>query len=175
MMFTAQLPHLESSVVIRYPRGNGVLVDWRTPFREIPIGRGRLLREGTDVAILTIGHPGNFAVKAAEMLQQEGVSVLHADLRWAKPLDENLLHSILSRIQEIITVEDGTILGGFGSAVAEFAAEHGYNVRITRLGMPDRILEHGEQSELYAECGFDAPSIAETVRVRLATQAEQSV
>jgi 1-deoxy-D-xylulose-5-phosphate synthase len=164
MMFTAQLPSQHSAMVIRYPRGNGVMTEWRTPFQTVDIGKGRQTHEGNDVALVTIGHAGNFALKAAHLLEKEGISAAHFDMRWAKPLDEALLHDVCTRFQEIITVEDGTILGGFGGAVAEFATTHGYGVRITRLGMPDRILEHGEQPELYAECGYDATSIAQEVK-----------
>lgn len=167
MMFTAQLPHQLKSMVIRYPRGNGVMPEWRLPFRELPVGKGRLLQEGSDIALLTVGHPGNFVAEAAGILSKEGISVLHADMRWVKPLDEELLHRILSQVKEVITVEDGTIVGGFGSAVSEFATRHGYPVQITALGMPDRIVEHGEQPELYAECGFDSHSIVNVVQSQL--------
>jgi 1-deoxy-D-xylulose-5-phosphate synthase len=167
MMYTAQLPHQQSSMVIRYPRGNGVMVDWRTPFREMEIGKGRVVRDGTEVAFVTIGHPGNFALKAALQLEKEGISAGVYDMRFTKPLDEALLHQIFEQHREIITVEDGTVLGGFGGAVAEFATTHGYTARITRLGMPDRVVEHGEQSELYAECGFDVASLTATAKEKL--------
>jgi 1-deoxy-D-xylulose-5-phosphate synthase len=160
LMYTATLPKNAGPFSIRYPRGNGVMIDWRTPFEEIQIGTGRALREGDDLAILTIGHPGNLATKAADMLQAEGIHVGHYDMRFVKPLDEKMLHEVCSKYSKIITVEDGTVVGGFGSAVLEFMAQHNYTAQVHMLGMPDAIIEHGEQKELYAECGFDVQSIA---------------
>ncbi|MES2836296.1 MAG: 1-deoxy-D-xylulose-5-phosphate synthase [Bacteroidota bacterium] len=158
LMYTAQLGK-HGPFSIRYPRGNGVMVDWKKPFKEIAVGTGRKINNGDDVAILTIGHPGNFAVKAVAELAEKGISAAHYDMRFAKPIDETLLHEVFAKFTKVITVEDGTILGGMGSAVVEFMAEHGYSAQVKRLGMPDKWIEHGEQKELYAECGFDAEAI----------------
>lgn len=164
LMYTAQLDKNAGPFSIRYPRGNGVLVDWKNTFEEIPVGKGRMIRDGEEVAILTIGHPGNFAVKACEELAREGFSPAHFDMRFVKPLDEELLHEVFSRFKKVITVEDGCIQGGFGSAIGEFILDHNYSVQLQRLGIPDRFIEHGEQKELYAECHFDAESIKKAVR-----------
>jgi 1-deoxy-D-xylulose-5-phosphate synthase len=163
-MYTAQLPDVAAPFSIRYPRGNGVMVEWRTPFQRLPIGKGRIVRDGEEVAILTIGHPGNFAVKACNDLSKEGLTPAHYDMRFVKPLDEQLLHEIFSKYKKIITVEDGCLMGGFGSAIGEFMMEHQYTATIKRLGIPDRFIEHGEQKELYAECHFDAEAIKNAVR-----------
>lgn len=164
LMYTAQLDSTTLPFVIRYPRGEGVMPDWRKPMEEIRIGTGRKLRDGKDVAILSFGHPGNFAAAAIRELKAEGLSPAHYDMRFAKPLDEALLHEALLQYQRIITVEDGTVVGGFGSAVAEFMAVHGYKNDLTILGIPDRIVEHGTLKELHRECGYDAQAIADTVR-----------
>jgi 1-deoxy-D-xylulose-5-phosphate synthase len=164
LMYTAQLPDTNGPFSIRYPRGNGVLIDWKNPMQRIKIGKGRLVKEGEEIAILTIGHPGNFAVKACADLMKEGFSPAHYDLRFIKPLDEELLHEIFSKFKKIITVEDGCLMGGFGSAIAEFMITHNYNASVKRLGIPDRFIEHGEQKELYLECHFDAEAIKEAVR-----------
>lgn len=166
MMYTSQLPG-EGAFTIRYPRGKGVMPEWKTPMKAINIGEGRKLREGDSLAILTLGHIGNYAVEAAETLAIEGVSVAHYDMRFAKPLDEKLLHSIFRKYKYIITVEDGCILGGFGSAIVEFMAEHGYTSVVKRLGIPDRIVEHGEQFELHKECGFDPDGIVASCKEML--------
>ncbi len=159
LMYTAQLGKHEGPFTIRYPRGNGVMPDWRKPFAEIEIGKGRKLKDGNDVAILTIGHIGNYATKAIEQLEQEGISAAHYDIRFVKPLDEEMLHEVFSKHTKIITVEDGVIQGGMGSAILEFMAAHNYKADVTMLGMPDKVIEHGEQDELYAECGYDAEAI----------------
>jgi 1-deoxy-D-xylulose-5-phosphate synthase len=161
LMFTAQLEKNAGPFSIRYPRGNGVMPEWRTPLEEIQIGQGRVVREGNDLAILTIGHPGNFAVKACEKLDLHDIDAAHYDMRFVKPLDEKLLHQIFSKHKYIITVEDGCLKGGFGSAVLEFMADHGYSAHVIRLGIPDKWVEHGEQAELWKECGFDADAIVE--------------
>ena len=163
-MYTAQLPTTNSPFVIRYPRGEGVMPDWQTEMKEIKIGTGRRLKEGVDIAILSFGHPGNFAATAIRELKNDGLNPGHYDLRFVKPLDEELLHEACQRYEKLITVEDGTIQGGFGSAVLEFMAAHGYSNTVRMLGIPDRLVEHGTPKELHHECGFDAPSIAETVR-----------
>lgn len=164
LMYTAQLPENELPFVIRYPRGQGVMPEWRTPMEKIEIGTGRKIRDGQDVAILTIGHPGNFAVKAAQNLAAEGLQPAVYDMRFAKPLDEALLHEIAQQFNKIITVEDGTIVGGFGSAVLEFMAAHNYTPEVKMLGIPDHIVEHGKPEELHHECGYDADGIAAAVR-----------
>jgi 1-deoxy-D-xylulose-5-phosphate synthase len=162
MMYTAQLPNA-GTYVIRYPRGRGVLTDWKKPFREIPVGKGRMIKDGKDLAILSIGHIGNEVVKATELLTVKGISVAHYDIRYLKPIDEELLHSIFSRFDSVITVEDGTVTGGLGSAIAEFMADHNYKAKLIRLGIPDRFVEQGTVSELQRECGFDAEGIVEKV------------
>ena len=164
LMYTAQLDTTVNPMVIRYPRGEGVTPEWRTPLQEIPVGRGRKLKDGRDIAILSFGHPGNFAATAIRQLRTEGIDPGHYDMRFAKPLDEALLHEVFSKYPKILTVEDGTILGGFGSAVLEFMAAHNYSAQVKMLGIPDRIVEHGSVKELQKECGFDAEGIASTVR-----------
>jgi 1-deoxy-D-xylulose-5-phosphate synthase len=163
LMYTAQLKN-HGPFCIRYPRGNGVMINWRTPFQEIEIGKGMMVRDGEDTAILTIGHPGNFAIQACEELAQEGFFPAHFNMRFVKPLDLELLHSICKKFRRIITVEDGCLHGGFGSAILEFMADHRYSLPVIRLGIPDRFIEHGEQKELYRECGFDAQAIKEAIR-----------
>ncbi|TGE13087.1 1-deoxy-D-xylulose-5-phosphate synthase [Hymenobacter elongatus] len=163
LMYTAQLPDM-GPFSIRYPRGEGVMPEWRTPLKKIAVGTGRVVREGEGVAILSIGHIGNYAVKATSQLAAEGFNVGHFDMRFAKPLDEELLAAALSKYKAIVTVEDGCLQGGFGAAVLEFMADHGYSVPVQRLGIPDRVVEHGTQDELYKECGFDAAGIAAAVR-----------
>ncbi len=167
LMFTAQLEHNRLPFVIRYPRGEGVMAEWRKPMEEITIGKGRKIRDGKDIAILTLGHPGNFAAAAIRELRAEGIQPAHYDLRFAKPLDEALLHEALSTYDKIITVEDGTVVGGFGSAVAEFMAANQYKNDLKVLGIPDRVVEHGSPKELHHECGYDAQAITETVREML--------
>jgi len=162
LMYTAQLEDM-GPFVIRYPRGQGVMPDWRRPFKSIPIGKGRQVFEGEDVAILTIGHIGNEAVKACVQLNEEGIYPALYDLRFVKPLDEELLHGVFGKFKKIITVEDGCIQGGMGSAVLEFMADNQYQAHVTRLGIPDTIIEHGEQAELWGICGYDASAIKEQV------------
>lgn len=138
--------------------------EWRTPFQEIPVGKGRKLKDGEGLAILSLGHPGNFVTAAIRELRTEGINPAHYDMRFVKPLDEVLLHEVFSRYDRILTVEDGTVLGGFGSAILEFQAAHGYQATVRILGIPDRIVEHGTPKELQRECGYDAPAIAGAVR-----------
>jgi 1-deoxy-D-xylulose-5-phosphate synthase len=159
LMYTAQLEKNAGPFSIRYPRGNGTLVDWKRPFKEIKIGTGRKIKDGKDVAILSIGHPGNFALKAAVDLEKEGIDAALFDMRFVKPLDEKLLHEIFSNYNKVITVEDGCIQGGFGSAVIEFMVDNNYHAEVKRLGIPDEFIEHGEPSELWNECGYDAAAI----------------
>jgi 1-deoxy-D-xylulose-5-phosphate synthase len=158
LMFTAQKTN-QGPFTIRYPRGEGVMPDWRHKFQEIEIGKGRKLKDGKDMAIVSIGHIGNLALKAAQNLENEGLSVAFYDARFVKPLDAEIFHEIFSRFDKVITVEDGCLMGGFGSAVLEFVADNEYNARIKRLGIPDQVIEHGEQLELFKECGFDTEGI----------------
>lgn len=164
LMYTAQLPSTQMPFVIRYPRGEGVMPNWKTPFEELEIGKGRKLKDGKDLAILSIGHPGNFVQVAIRQLRTEGIDPAHYDMRFVKPIDENLLHEVFKNYSKIITVEDGAITGGFGSAVLEFMAEHQYQATVVRLGIPDRLVEHGSLKELHKECGYDADGIASTAR-----------
>ena len=163
MMYTAQLEKIKGPFSIRYPRGPGVICDWQLPFAEIPVGKARLISDGNDIAVLSIGHPGNFVVEAAAQLREKGISVKHFDMRFANPLDEEVLHEVMNNFKKIITVEDGIIKGGFGSAVLEFAADHGYSVEIKRLGIPDYFVGHGTQQELWHECGYDAEGIQNAI------------
>ncbi len=164
LMYTAQLPETNAPYVIRYPRGQGVMPQWKTPFEKITTGTGRKICDGQDIAILTIGHPGNFAVAACKALATEDIAPAHYDMRFVKPLDEQMLHEIAQLYSKIITVEDGTVTGGFGSAVLEFMAAHNYTPEVKILGIPDRIVEHGKPEELHRECGYDATAIADAVR-----------
>jgi len=159
LMYTAQLKN-NGPFAIRYPRGKGVLSDWRKPFREIEIGKAHRLRAGTDIALLTLGTTGIYGIQAIEQIEErDHVSIEHWDMRFVKPLDSSCLHDVFKRFTYIITVEDGVVNGGFGSAVLEFMADNGYNSKIIRLGVPDRFIEHGTRSELLAECGIDVNGI----------------
>jgi 1-deoxy-D-xylulose-5-phosphate synthase len=162
LMYTAT--KFEGPFSIRYPRGQGVMVDWRTPMREIPIGQGRIIKEGEDVAILTIGHIGNYAVTACDMLKKDSFNPAHYDMRFVKPLDEALLHEVFGKFKKVVTVEDSCLMGGFGSSVLEWMVDNGYSAQVRRLGIPDRVVEHGEQIELHRECGFDPEGIATAVK-----------
>jgi len=175
LMFTAQLESTNLPFVIRYPRGEGVMPEWKKPMEEIIIGKGRKLKDGKDIAILSLGHPGNFAAAAIRDLKTDGLTPAHYDMRFAKPLDEELLHEALSAYHKIITVEDGTVVGGFGSAVAEFMAKHQYKNELSILGIPDRIIEHGTLKELHKEGGYDAQAIADTVREMMKTMVKVTI
>jgi 1-deoxy-D-xylulose-5-phosphate synthase len=164
LMYTAQLEETNAPWVIRYPRGQGVMPQWRTPFEKIESGTGRKICDGHEIAILTIGHPGNFAVSACKMLATEDLYPAHYDMRFVKPIDEAMLHEVAQNYNKIITVEDGTVVGGFGSAVLEFLAANNYTPEVKILGIPDRIVEHGKPEELHRECGYDAHGIAEAVK-----------
>jgi 1-deoxy-D-xylulose-5-phosphate synthase len=164
LMYTAQLPD-KGPFAIRYPRGRGVLVDWQCPLEEIPVGKGRCLKEGKDVAVLTLGPVGNTAAKAINRFEQEtGQSVAHYDLRFLKPLDEALLHEVGKNFTRIITIEDGVLKGGMGSAVLEFMADNGYTPRVSRIGIPDGFVEHGSVKELYHLCGMDEEGILRVMK-----------
>jgi len=175
LMYTAQLESTRLPFVIRYPRGEGVMPEWKTEMKEIEIGKGRKLKDGKDIAILSLGHPGNFAAAAIRDLKNDGVNPGHYDMRFAKPLDEELLHEALGKYEKIITVEDGCIEGGFGSAVLEFMAEHGYKNDIRILGIPDAIVEHGTPKELHRECGYDAIAIADAIRTMMKDKMKSQV
>lgn len=163
LMYTAQFEP-KGPISIRYPRGNGVMVDWRKPFKKIELGKGRVLRNGSDIALLTIGHIGNLAAIAADRLEAEGYSVYHADMRFVKPLDTEILQEVGREFKTVITVEDGCLPGGFGSAILEWFNDNGYAVKVVRLGIPDVFVEQGTQQELYAECGYDIENIYQTAK-----------
>jgi len=169
LMYTAQLPEQNLPFSMRYPRGQGVMPHWETPLEKLEIGKGRKLQEGEDIAILSFGHPGNFVTDAIAELTD--VSVAHYDMRFVKPIDEEILHEVGKKHSNVITIEDGTIVGGFGSACLEFFAEHNYKPHLEMLGMPDRIVEHGKQPQLWAECGYDAQAVVSKVQEMV--QAEQ--
>lgn len=170
LMYTAQLPRTEKAFSVRYPRGQGVLAQWMEPFEKIEIGTGRKLKDGEDIAILTIGHIGNFAANVCDNMELSGVLLAHYDLRFVKPIDETLLHEVFSRYSKIITVEDGCIQGGFGSAILEFMADNNYQAHVIRLGIPDKVVEHGEQFQLHSECDFDEKAIEKAVLSLLAVK-----
>jgi len=164
LMYTAQLAKNNFPFSIRYPRGEGVMPDWRKPFTELEIGKGRMICDGEEVCILSIGHPGNFVVNACRELITDGIQPAHYDMRFVKPLDAELLHSVFARFKKIITVEDGVKMGGFGSAVLEFMSDHHYHADVRRLGIPDKFIEHGSPAQQYEYCGFSAANIADAVR-----------
>ena len=166
LMFTAQLEN-KGPFSIRYPRGNGVMTDWKTPFKEIKVGTGRKVCSGEDIAILSIGHPGNFAQEAIALMKESGISIAHYDLRFVKPLDAVLLHEVFTKFKKVITVEDGCLMGGFGTAIIEFMVDQKYNSEIVRLGIPDEYVHHGTQEELWEDCGFDAKAIVKAVEKML--------
>ena len=177
LMFTAQLESTTHPMVIRYPRGEGVMPEWKSEMKEIAIGTGRKIRDGKEIAILTIGHPGNFASAAIRELRTEGIEPALYDMRFVKPIDEQMLHEVFGNYQKIITVEDGTIVGGFGSAILEFMVENNYHAEVRLLGIPDRLVEHGSLKQLHRECGYDAIGIAEAVRdmMKHAVQVSRSI
>ena len=158
MMFTAQLENM-GPFSIRYPRGKGVNTNWQNEMEEVKIGKGRLIRHGKDLAIISLGHVGNFAVSAADKLSNEGIEAEIIDMRFLKPFDEELLHQTLKRFDKIITVEDGTVVGGLGSLVSEFITTHNYTNTISILGIPDQFIEHGTPDQLYHDCEYDADGI----------------
>jgi 1-deoxy-D-xylulose-5-phosphate synthase len=167
IMYTAQLEKTKGPFSIRYPKGICNTLDWRMPFNEIEIGKARLLSEGNDIAVLTIGHPGNDVASVVKKLTAESISVAHWDMRFAAPLDKEVLHTVFRKFRKIITVEDGILKGGFGSAVVEFMCDNLYTAEVRRLGIPDYFVEQGTQEELYAECGYDAAGIERTIREML--------
>ena len=167
MMYTAQLDENKHPVSIRYPRGSGTEPDWKKPFEKIPVGKGRQLAQGDELAILTIGKPGAFAQEAVSQLAGENIKVAHYDMRFVKPLDEELLETIFADYSKIITVEDGAVKGGFGSAILEFMAERGFSAQVKLLGVPDRFIEHGSLGDLYELCGINREGIIGAVRKML--------
>ncbi len=164
LMYTAQLESTKSPFVIRYPRGQGVKADWKTPMKEIKIGTGRKLKDGDEIAILSFGHPGNFAAAAIRDVKSEGLNPAHYDIRFVKPLDEELLHEVFKKFSKILTVEDGTVVGGFGSAILEFMNNNNYKAEVKILGIPDHVIEHASQKQQQAQVGIDAAHIADTIR-----------
>jgi 1-deoxy-D-xylulose-5-phosphate synthase len=163
LMYTAQLEKNCGPFSIRYPRGCCLMSDWRRPFKEIEVGRARLLSEGNDIAVLSIGHPGNDVDSVVKKLSKESVSITHWDMRFLAPLDKDALHSVFRKFKKILTVEDGVLKGGFGSAVIEFMCDNKYNAEVKRLGIPDYFVEQGTQEELYRECGYDEGGIEKTI------------
>lgn len=168
LMFTASEHNGPFS--IRYPRGNGVMPKWKTPMEQVKIGTGRKLIEGEGIAILSIGQVGNYSLEAASELNKEGITPSVYDMRFVKPLDEEMLHEIFQNHTSVVTVEDGCIMGGFGSAVLEFAADNNYKAAVKRLGIPDQIIEHGDQPQLHRECGYDKDAIKEAVHQLVSTE-----
>lgn len=168
LMYTAQLPD-KGTFVIRYPRGRGVLADWHCPLEEVKVGTGRKLRDGDDIAVLSVGPVGNNVVKAVEMMENDGsgISVAHYDMRFVKPLDENLLKEVAAKFKHVITVEDGVREGGFGSAVIEWMEDNGQHLDIVRLGLPDHFVEHGTVAQLQSIVGIDAEGIRRTIEETL--------
>ncbi|MEJ8841268.1 1-deoxy-D-xylulose-5-phosphate synthase [Lacibacter sp. H375] len=164
MMYTAQLDTHTLPISIRYPRGEGVMPEWRNEMKEIEIGKGRKLKDGEGIAILSFGHPGNFAASAIRELKNDGINPAHYDMRFAKPIDEEMLHEVFAKFSKVVTIEDGTVVGGFGSAVLEFMAANNYNAEVKIMGIPDALVEHGTPKQLYEEIGIDANGIAKTVR-----------
>nr|WP_319510910.1 1-deoxy-D-xylulose-5-phosphate synthase [uncultured Draconibacterium sp.] len=164
LMYTAQLDDINQPFSIRYPRGCGIIADWQKEFEKIEIGKGRKLSDGTDIALLSIGKSGIFAQRAVKSLAKKDISAAHFDMRFVKPLDTEMLTEIMNNFDQLITIEDGAIQGGFGSAVLEFMAENGFTNKIKILGIPDKFIEHGTPDELYKECGIDTKGIVRTAK-----------
>ncbi len=162
LMYTAQLPN-QGPFSIRYPRGNGVTINWKNKLEELVVGTGEIVKDGDDIAILSFGHAGNFVINAQETFKKEGISVAHYNMRFVKPLDKKLLKKILQKFNSIITIEDGCVSGGFGSAILEFISMNNYVAKVKMLGIPDKFIDHGSQEELYKECLYDTKSIIDSV------------
>ena len=162
LMYTAQKPN-QGPFSIRYPRGKGVVVDWKKEFKELVVGKGKVIQKGKDLAILSIGHPGNFVINAQKKLKEAGISAAHYNMIFVKPIDEGLLHKIFKKFDRILTIEDGCVQGGFGSAILEFMAKHNYSAKFKMLGIPDKFVSHGTQKELYAECFYDEDAIIKSI------------
>lgn len=172
LMFTAQEKN-HGPFSIRYPRGKGVMPEWKTEFTSIEIGKGRKLKSGKDIAILSFGHVGNYASEVCSDYDKKGFHIAHYDLRFAKPIDETMLHEVFKNYSHIITLEDGCITGGIGSSVLEFMADNQYSSCVYRLGIPDRFIEHGPQKQLHKDCGYDQEAIKNKIeeikgRIKLA-------
>jgi 1-deoxy-D-xylulose-5-phosphate synthase len=163
LMYTAQLPDNKMPFSIRYPRGCGIKPNWKKPFETIEIGKGRKLADGKDVALLSIGKSGIFAKRAVKSLENREISAAHYDMRFVKPIDAEILHEVFNNFKIIVTIEDGVIHGGFGSAVLEFMAENNYSAKVKLMGIPDKFIEHGSPDDLYRECGIDVKGITNTV------------
>ncbi len=166
LMYTAQLDN-QGPFAIRYPKGRGVMPDWKTDFKKLEIGKGQMLKDGKDIAVISIGHIGNFATTVAEELEKEKISVAHYDIRYLKPIDKDLLHEVFMKFKKIITLEDGTIVGGLGSEILEFMSDNNYKADVIRLGIPDKYIGQGTQMELYKKCGYDPESIKNTIKAML--------
>ena len=171
LMYTAQLPN-KGPFSIRYPRGNGVMLDWETPLEEIEIGKGRKIKDGEEIAILSIGNTGNFVIEADKNFIKEGLDIAHFDMRFVKPIDKELLHTIFQKFDKVITIEDACLHGGFGSAVIEFMVDNNYKSELVRLGVPDEFIHHGTQQQLYSECYFDVGAIEESVHKLISRKAQ---
>jgi 1-deoxy-D-xylulose-5-phosphate synthase len=163
MMYTAQLDEQTMPFSIRYPRGEGVMVEWRTPFEKIEIGKGQMINDGEGLAVLSLGPLGNYVQEALARLNAEGLYPAHFDMRFVKPLDTDLLYDVFGRFDRVVTIEDGCLQGGFGSAVIEFMVDHGYTAHVKRLGIPDRFIEHGTPDQLFDECGYGKAAIFQTM------------
>ena len=164
LLYTAQLEKIRSPFSIRYPRGRSMFTDWKRPFQEVEIGKSRQISDGDQLAILTIGHPGNVVASVVKKMAKEKISIAHYDMRFVAPLDKDVLHEVFKKFSCIITVEDGVLKGGFGSAIIEFMSDNSYNSDVRRLGIPDYFVEHGTQDELYRECGYDAEGVEIAIR-----------
>jgi 1-deoxy-D-xylulose-5-phosphate synthase len=174
LMYTAQADN-HGPFSIRYPRGNGSMIDWKTPLKKIKIGTGQRLKNGEDIAILSIGAIGQEAIKAITELEKDGLSIAHYDMRFVKPIDEIMLHEVFSKFDKVITLEDGCVMGGLGSAVLEFMADNNYSATVKRLGIPDKFIEHGTQQELYNECFYDVDAIKKTVKSLVQKQSNKAL
>ena len=162
-MYTAQKNN-HGPFSIRYPRGKGTKIEWRNKFKELKIGKGEKIKEGDDIAILSIGHPGNFVIEANKKLEKKGINISHYNMIFIKPMDEKLLHRIFKKYNKIITIEDGCLKGGFGSSILEFMSDNNYTNLVSRLGIPDNFIHHGTQEELWKECGIDSITIIKKVK-----------
>ncbi|MCB9365360.1 MAG: 1-deoxy-D-xylulose-5-phosphate synthase [Flavobacteriales bacterium] len=174
LMYTAQAEN-HGPFSIRYPRGNGSMIDWKTPLKKIKIGTGQRIKNGDDIAILSIGAIGQEAIKAITELEKDGLSIAHYDMRFVKPIDELMLHEVFSKFDKVITLEDGCVMGGLGSAVLEFMADNDYTATVKRLGIPDKFIEHGTQQELYNECFYDVAAIKKTVKSLVQKQTNKAL
>tara|TARA_B110000444_G_scaffold12349_1_gene10604 strand:+ start:348 stop:2291 length:1944 start_codon:yes stop_codon:yes gene_type:complete len=162
LMYTAQIKK-HGPFSIRYPRGKGTQITWKNKFKELKIGKGKKIKDGNDIVVLSIGHPGNFVIEAEELLQKKGINIGHYNMIFLKPIDEKLLHKIFKKYSKIITIEDGCLKGGFGSSILEFMSDNNYNKQVVRLGIPDNFIHHGTQEELWLECGIDKNTIVKKV------------